>query len=261
MDAQKSLQSVDVYTGFALDGWFHDKMKDAVALFQEWAEKGQFLINDVLTDTGEKLTGHRKGVLCPKTQEHLQKVADKGGKVADYSLYVQFSTSLDSGRQKLLSKMSINVLGEAAMRLGYQHITITSTIRYPIQQAEAMYTNLSNGKRLNYAAPGMAVTSVYDDCKKKGTDKETTISQMVDKINSLSQEGLRVSKHCVSVEEYCTMNIVDISVPTAEVQKFLTELAKSNNVVKIFHDIDDIENTNKIARLAKEPCIHVEIKQ
>ena len=56
-------------------------MKDAVALFQEWAEKGQFLINDVLTDTGEKLTGHRKGVLCPKTQEHLQKVVDKGGKV------------------------------------------------------------------------------------------------------------------------------------------------------------------------------------
>ena len=64
-----------------MDGWFHDKMKDAVTLFQEWAEKGQFLINGVLTDTGEKLTGHRKGVLCPKTQEHLQKVVDKGGKV------------------------------------------------------------------------------------------------------------------------------------------------------------------------------------
>lgn len=81
VDAQKNLQSVDVYGGSAVDGWFFDKMKVAVKLLQAAAEKGEFIINGVLSDFGEKLTGHRKGDLCPKTQEYLQKLVDKGGKV------------------------------------------------------------------------------------------------------------------------------------------------------------------------------------
>jgi hypothetical protein len=81
VDNQKNLQSVYVYTGCAQDGWFFDKMKDAVKLFQEAAGKGEFMIDGVLTDIGEKLTGYRRGDLCPKTQEYLQTVVDKGGKV------------------------------------------------------------------------------------------------------------------------------------------------------------------------------------
>ncbi len=81
VDAQKDLQKVGVYSDAAIDGWFFDKMKDAVKLFQEAAVKGEFLINGVLADIGEKLTGHSKGELCPKTQEFLKKVAEKEGKV------------------------------------------------------------------------------------------------------------------------------------------------------------------------------------
>ena len=81
VDAQKDLQKVGVYSDAAIDGWFFDKMLDAVKLFQETAVKGEFIINGVITDIGEKLTGHSKGELCLKTQEFLKKVAEKGGKV------------------------------------------------------------------------------------------------------------------------------------------------------------------------------------
>jgi peptidoglycan hydrolase-like protein with peptidoglycan-binding domain len=77
---QTTLQDIGVYIDRAVDGWFWNKMQDALNQFQEAAEKGKFLINGVLTDI-EKLTGHRKGDLCPKTQDHLKMVKDKGGKV------------------------------------------------------------------------------------------------------------------------------------------------------------------------------------
>jgi hypothetical protein len=79
--AQRNLQKVGVYSDGAVDGWFYDKMLDAVKLFQDVASKGMFLINDVLTDIGEKLSGYQKGEHCAKTQEYLKKVVDKGGKV------------------------------------------------------------------------------------------------------------------------------------------------------------------------------------
>ena len=79
-DYQQDLQKIDAYSG-ALDGWFFDKMQSAVKLFQEYAEKGQFLINGVMTDIGEKLTGHNKGTLDIPTQEMVKKVAEKGAKV------------------------------------------------------------------------------------------------------------------------------------------------------------------------------------
>jgi peptidoglycan hydrolase-like protein with peptidoglycan-binding domain len=79
--AQENLQNVGVYKEYNVDGWFHDKMQDAVKRFQEAAEKGEFLINNVLTDIGEKLAGHRKGSYCPKTRAYLQKVVKKNGVV------------------------------------------------------------------------------------------------------------------------------------------------------------------------------------
>jgi peptidoglycan hydrolase-like protein with peptidoglycan-binding domain len=80
VNVQRDLQKMDAYTG-ALDGWFFDKMKDAVNLFQEAAEKGEFLVNGVLTDIGEKLSGHKKGTLDIPTQDMIKKVVEKGGKV------------------------------------------------------------------------------------------------------------------------------------------------------------------------------------
>ena len=80
-DAQNNLQKVGVYSDGAIDGWFYDKMLDAVKQFQDAATQKKFIINEVLTDIGEILSGHQKGEHCAKTQEYLKKVVDKGGKV------------------------------------------------------------------------------------------------------------------------------------------------------------------------------------
>ena len=80
LNAQQTLQKMDAYDG-VLDGWFFDRMKEAVKLFQSCAEKGEFLVNGVLTDIGEKLTGHQSGVLDIRTQEFMGKVGEVGGKV------------------------------------------------------------------------------------------------------------------------------------------------------------------------------------
>ncbi|MGB7567344.1 MAG: peptidoglycan-binding protein, partial [Chitinivibrionales bacterium] len=124
VEAQQNLQKVGVYTDGAVDGWFYDKMLDAVKLFQDAASKGMFIINEVLTDIGEKLSGYQKGEHCAKTQVYLKKVVDKGGTVqADYSSYVVFSSSLEPDRQNVLSIKSKNILGAAAKQAEYQSIT------------------------------------------------------------------------------------------------------------------------------------------
>jgi uncharacterized protein (TIGR02594 family) len=79
--AQENLQKVEVYKDCNVDGWFYDKMQDSVKKFQEAAEAGKFLIDNVLTDIGEKLTGHVKGSYCPKTQAYMEKVVEKKGVV------------------------------------------------------------------------------------------------------------------------------------------------------------------------------------
>ena len=80
VNAQNDLQKALAYAG-VIDGWFGDKMKEAVKLFQDAAEKGEFLIDGVLTDVGEKLAGHKKGTLDVPTQLVLKKVKEKGWKV------------------------------------------------------------------------------------------------------------------------------------------------------------------------------------
>ena len=81
VEAQQNLQKVEASTDAAIDGWFYDKMLDAVKLFQDAAEKGEFIMNGVLTVIGENLTGHQKGEVDAKTQEYLKKVVDKTGTV------------------------------------------------------------------------------------------------------------------------------------------------------------------------------------
>ena len=81
MERQQDLQKADAYMGYALDGWYGDKMKEAVGLFQDAASKGKFIVNGAATEFEEKLTGFRRGVLDVFSQEYLKKVVEKGGKV------------------------------------------------------------------------------------------------------------------------------------------------------------------------------------
>lgn len=108
-------------------------------------------------------------------------------------------------RQVIVSQKTKNVLAYLAKEANMNRLFITSTIRSPRAQAEAMYL-----KATQYAGPGEAVKKVKADCIAKGLGKEETIQKMVDKIIEFQNKGQRVSKHCVSEEQYRKNNIIDL---------------------------------------------------
>ncbi len=242
-------------------GSYGPKTEEAVKAFQTSALGKERQKRGVLITVSVSFKGTADGIADIATQEELKYWCRMEYCKLANSVALNFSSSLDEGRKNLLSTKSRDIITTAAKAVGYQNVMINSTIRYPRQQASAMYDNLKNGNRLSYAAPGMAVTEVWDECQKKKLSKEDTIKKMVDKIEEFSKEGKRVSLHCVSEDEYKKMNIVDIDIPKTKTADFLRELAKSDSVVKILHDISGIKDEGKIKLLKKEPCIHVEIKQ
>ncbi len=96
LENQKSLQKVNVYTDFTLDGWFHNYMLEAVQQFQDAAEKGTLTIDGKPADLGEKLTKYQKGILCPKTQAHLELAIKSNAKVINEIIIIPMRFPLDA---------------------------------------------------------------------------------------------------------------------------------------------------------------------
>lgn len=111
----------------------------------------------------------------------------------------------EQSRQTIVSQKTKNVLAYLAKEANMDKLFITSTIRTPRAQAEAMYI-----KATKYAKPGEEVKKVKAECIAKGLGKEATIQKMVEKIVEFQNKGVRVSKHCVSEEQYRKNNIIDL---------------------------------------------------
>ena len=133
-----------------------------------------------------------------------------------------FHSSLDTKRKNIVSLKTLKMLEEIGEKVNNNIIIITSTIRYPQQQAEAMYSNLSRGKRIRYRKPGMLVTAVFDDYTSKEAAKNEIISAMTKKIEQLSEENQRVSLHCVSENMYRKCNVLDISTKMNNAKEFVS---------------------------------------
>ena len=118
---------------------------------------------------------------------------------------VVFNDVVEKWRQEIVSQKTKSILATLAKEAGMSKIAITSTIRTPRAQAEAMYI-----KATAYAAPGEAVKKVKSQCIAQGLNKEETIKKMVEKIIEYQNKGQRVSKHCVSDEDYKKNNIIDL---------------------------------------------------
>lgn len=118
---------------------------------------------------------------------------------------ISFNGVKEQARQVIVSQKTKNVLAYLAKEANMNRLFITSTIRSPRAQAEAMYI-----KATRYAGPGEAVKQVKADCIAKGLGKEATIQKMVEKIVEFQNKGQRVSKHCVSEEQYRKNNIIDL---------------------------------------------------
>ena len=165
------------------------------------------------------------------------------------------------GRHEVVSTDSIAIIKAAAERSKNPEIIITSTIRPPHKQAQAMFYNLQAGKRIRYAAPGREVVDVYDNLEKMHEEAAYVIHAMEMKIIDLSNRGQRVSRHCVTETEYRHCNIIDVSTRIPNPRDFVRELLKENGVKKIITPVTSTYNDPRVMIDHMEPAIHIEIEQ
>lgn len=163
---------------------------------------------------------------------------------------------------KKLGNTSIEVLTEAAEAVGLEEIVVTSTQRTPEAQAEVMLHNLETNHHISYKWPGKQVNDLARSLRRKKIAREEILKAMVAEIIKLADEGKegRVSKHCVSNEQYDKLNVIDIShhsMPTDKVEAFIIAMAKKKEVTQIFQSY----NKNLVGYLAGEPALHFEIEQ
>lgn len=172
-----------------------------------------------------------------------------------------FSGSLEPERREALSAFAHDLLVSAAEKVGLERITVNSTIRPPRVQAEAMYNNIASGRYIRYREPGQKVTDLCVKMLGQSAPREETIDKMTALIEELSEQGKRVSRHCVSAEEYAKCNIVDIarSMTYDQAIKLMRILADTTEVQAIIQPITSQVKNEKISFDAAEPAIHIEI--
>lgn len=161
---------------------------------------------------------------------------------------------------KRIGATTKRVLEEVGNALGIAEFVITSTQRTPRTQAEAMYTNICEGRNIRYKWAGEQVCTLCRKMRGQKASKEAIIDAMVKRIEELSEQGHRVSKHCVSDAVYDRTNVIDVSY-----RNLTTELA--TDAVKAFAQrIEVVKMLQPVARTLKgydagEPAVHLEILQ
>ncbi len=185
------------------------------------------------------------------TTKHIYSKAGLG------SLAVTYNGVKESS--KIVSDYSINVIKLALKESGMDKAVITSTIRTAEEQAKIMLRNakkdLAAQYRL-YGAKGDAVLKVYADNKAKSDDE--IIKLMVAKIDAITKDGSRVSKHCVSDTTYKKLNIIDVGVNSTKA------VCKNFNAKKFTSALKSLENEGYIDKVIDETgksnsCWHIEI--
>lgn len=161
---------------------------------------------------------------------------------------------------KKLGDTSVAVLTEAAEAVGLESVTVTSTQRPPKAQAEAMLANIEGNRNIRYKWAGQ---QVIDLARRMRRDKEARVdivAAMTAKIEQLSEQGYRVSKHCVSDAEYEECNVIDVSyrdMPEDKQIAFLEQMVAKPEVAKVIQPL-----TREIAGFDMgEPALHFEIEQ
>ena len=148
----------------------------------------------------------------------------------------------------------------ALKEAGLKSAVITSTIRTPEIQADAMYTNCKKKGGLAYQkehvyknpkSPARAVLKVFEENSLK--PEAEVVKLMVEKIVELGKEPKprRVSDHCVTKEAYAIKNVIDLRIPAlqADNDKFVSALEKLMAEGYIHFVLPEPKNG----------CIHVEI--
>lgn len=217
----------------------------------------------IKTTTTDKSVARRSKNEPEKHQTTSEGKAKEISVVNDFEPLVKFRTDISEKLQSLVSAHSIDVIKGIMKSAGVHKITITSTLRTPEEQVEAMYNNMCNKgvqSQLDYyAAAGREVVQVGIAVGGIDKSKENQVKKaMIDKVNSLKKDGRLVSKHCVSLESYAQRNVFDISkrlLPVTLQRAFDQAITKyvKDNPGKVKY-ISPFENRG-------EPAFHVEIVQ
>jgi len=217
----------------------------------------------IKTTTTDKSVARRSKNEPEKHQTTSEGKAKEISVVNDFEPLVKFRTDISEKLQSLVSAHSIDVIKGIMKSAGVHKITITSTLRTPEEQVEAMYNNMCNKgvqSQLDYyAAAGREVVQVGIAVGGIDKSKENQVKKaMIDKVNSLQKDGRLVSKHCVSLESYAQRNVFDISkrlLPVTLQRAFDKAIKKyvKDNPGKVKY-ISPFENRG-------EPAFHVEILQ
>lgn len=217
----------------------------------------------IKTTTTDKSVARRSKNEPEKHQTTSEGKAKEISVVNDFEPLVKFRTDISEKLQSLVSAHSIDVIKGIMKSAGVHKITITSTLRTPEEQVEAMYNNMCNKgvqSQLDYyAAAGREVVQVGIAVGGIDKSKENQVKKaMIDKVNSLQKDGRLVSKHCVSLESYAQRNVFDISkrlLPVTLQRAFDQAITKyvKDNPGKVKY-ISPFENRG-------EPAFHVEIVQ
>lgn len=162
--------------------------------------------------------------------------------------------------QNRISEKTKRMLSEVADNIGLKEVVVTSTIRTPLSQAEAMLTNIENNRLIRYKWAGEEVNKLARHLRGQKVERKKIIEAMVAKIKELSKSGNRVSKHCVSEEEYDKCNIVDVSyraMPEGKAEEFIKAMIARAEVIKVIQPISrQLKGYD-----AGEPSLHFEIEQ
>ena len=159
-----------------------------------------------------------------------------------------------------LGETTKKVLTEVGEKVGLEEVVVTSTLRTPLAQAEAMLSNIEQNRLIRYKWAGEEVNKLARYMRGQKVERKKIIEAMVAKIQELSKSGNRVSKHCVAEEEYDKCNIIDVSyLAMAEDKRedFLKAMIARKEVAKVIQPISrQLQGYD-----GGEPAMHFEINQ
>ncbi len=159
-----------------------------------------------------------------------------------------------------LGETTKKVLTEVGDKVGLEEVVVTSTLRTPLAQAEAMLSNIEQNRLIRYKWAGEEVNKLARTMRGQKAKREDIVKAMVVKIKELAKSGSRVSKHCVAEEEYDKCNIIGVSYFAMAEDKredFLKAMIARKEVVKVIQPISrQLQGYD-----AGEPALHFEINQ
>ncbi len=172
-------------------------------------------------------------------------------------------SNLTPAKEAVVKPDTLDILNTAADKAGVERIYIHSTLRTPAEQAYAMYVNISNGRIIRYKEAGQKVSQLCIDMLNRKCPKSEILEAMTNLIIDLAEKGQRVSRHCVSNEQYEKQQIIDVSrsILHDKAVKFIKALKNDARVSRIIQPIsgtafNDLEG---VSFDFNEPAIHIEI--